>query len=57
MPTQPTSIKTRKENIIACLTVTAGTLEVLANGLNTPFSVAIFNTIQSLIKNMMVSDN
>ncbi|KAF8139585.1 hypothetical protein K438DRAFT_1946675 [Mycena galopus ATCC 62051] len=53
MPTQPTSIQTRKENIIACLTVTAGTLEVFANGLNTPFSVVISNTIKSLLNNMV----
>ncbi|KAF8181169.1 hypothetical protein K438DRAFT_1725277, partial [Mycena galopus ATCC 62051] len=54
MPTtQPTKIQTRKQNIIACLTVTADTLEVLASGLNTPFSVAISNTIQSLLKIMV----
>jgi hypothetical protein len=57
MPTQPTSIQNRKENITACLTVTAGSLKVLANGLNTPFSVAISNTIESLLKNMVVSDH
>jgi Na+-translocating ferredoxin:NAD+ oxidoreductase RnfE subunit len=56
MPIQPTSIQTRKKNLIACLTVTAGTVEALASGLNTPFSVAISNTIQSLLENMVVSN-
>jgi hypothetical protein len=55
MPTQSPSIQTRKENAMACLTVTAGTLKILANGLNTPLSVAISNTIQSLLKSMVVS--
>ncbi|KAF8141024.1 hypothetical protein K438DRAFT_2115246 [Mycena galopus ATCC 62051] len=57
MPTQPTCIQIRKENIIACLTVVADTLEVLAGGLNTPFSVVISNIIQSMLKNMVVKSD
>ena len=40
---------------MTCLTVTADTLEILANSLHTPFLEALSNTTQSLLKNIEVN--
>jgi hypothetical protein len=55
MPLQPSVTQIRLNNIITCLTVTADTLQILANSLNTPFLGAISNTTQSLLKNVQVN--
>ncbi|KAJ7791923.1 hypothetical protein B0H13DRAFT_2517713 [Mycena leptocephala] len=49
---QPTVTQIRLNNITACLTITANTLETLASGLKSPFLAAISNTTQSLLKNI-----
>ncbi|KAJ7831168.1 hypothetical protein B0H13DRAFT_1915583 [Mycena leptocephala] len=58
MPPQPTVTQIRLNNITACLTITANTLEILVGSLKSPFLEAISNTTQSLWKNMeMVKQN
>ncbi|KAJ7888455.1 hypothetical protein B0H13DRAFT_2533394 [Mycena leptocephala] len=52
MPPQPTVTQMRLDNITACLTITANTLEILASSLKSPFLDAISNTTQSLLKKM-----
>ncbi|KAJ7502196.1 hypothetical protein B0H11DRAFT_1907313 [Mycena galericulata] len=52
MPPQPVVTQVRLNNISSCLTVTADTLEILANGVRTPFLGAILNTTQSLLENI-----
>ncbi|KAJ7920072.1 hypothetical protein B0H13DRAFT_1867975 [Mycena leptocephala] len=52
MPPQPAVTQVRLNNISSCLTVTADTLEILANGVRTPFLGTILNTTQSLLENI-----
>ncbi|KAJ7888456.1 hypothetical protein B0H13DRAFT_1888406 [Mycena leptocephala] len=52
MPPQATVTQLRLNNITACLTITANTLETLASSLKSPFLAAISNTTQSLLKNI-----
>ncbi|KAJ7827297.1 hypothetical protein B0H13DRAFT_1917729 [Mycena leptocephala] len=46
----PTQI--RLNNIVTCLTVTADTVQILASSLKTPFLAALYNTVQSLLRNV-----
>jgi hypothetical protein len=55
MPPQPSATQTRLKNITTCLTITAETLEMLANNLNIPLLDAISNTTQSLLKCIQVT--
>ena len=57
MPLQPTVTQIRLNNITACLTITANTLEILASSLKSPLLTAISNTTQSLLKNIQVNRN
>ncbi|KAF8191097.1 hypothetical protein K438DRAFT_2018490, partial [Mycena galopus ATCC 62051] len=58
MPTMPTDTQIRLNNIIACLRVTADTLDILANCLRGTFLEAISNTTRSLLKNIeTIKDN
>ncbi|KAJ7859441.1 hypothetical protein B0H13DRAFT_1901465 [Mycena leptocephala] len=50
MPPQLTATQTRLKNITTCLTITVGTLEMLADTLKIPMLEPIFNTTQSLLK-------
>jgi hypothetical protein len=50
MPPQPTATQTRLKNVTTCLTITADTLEALANDLKIPLLEPICNTTQSLLK-------
>ncbi|KAJ7937526.1 hypothetical protein B0H13DRAFT_1852498 [Mycena leptocephala] len=52
MPPQPAVTQVRLNNISSCLTVTADTLEILANGVRTPFLGTILNTTQYLLENI-----
>ncbi|KAJ6507536.1 hypothetical protein DFH09DRAFT_1199792 [Mycena vulgaris] len=49
MPFQPTVAQIRFTNIITCLNAVVTTLEVVSDGLKTPFLVPISNTIRSLL--------
>ncbi|KAJ7906629.1 hypothetical protein B0H13DRAFT_1880405 [Mycena leptocephala] len=53
MPPQPTVTQIRLNNIAACLTITANTLEILASSLKSPFLAGISNTTQSLSKKIL----
>ncbi|KAJ7806673.1 hypothetical protein B0H13DRAFT_1929510 [Mycena leptocephala] len=50
MPRQPTVTEIRLNSITTCLTRAANTYEILADSFKTPFSDAICNTTQSLLK-------
>ncbi|KAJ7863423.1 hypothetical protein B0H13DRAFT_2565205 [Mycena leptocephala] len=50
MSPKPTAIQTRLTNITICLSITADTLEMLANNLKIPLLEPICNTTQSLLK-------
>ncbi|KAJ7444457.1 P-loop containing nucleoside triphosphate hydrolase protein [Mycena latifolia] len=49
MPSQPTVAQIRFDNIGKCLEATMATLEVVADGLKTPFLIPIANTMRSLL--------
>jgi hypothetical protein len=55
MPSQPSVTEIRLNNITTCLTRAAITYEILANSFKTPFSDAICNTIQSLLRCIQAS--
>jgi hypothetical protein len=54
---QPAVIQVRLNAVTTSLTITANTLEVLADTLDTPFLGAIVNTTQAVVKNIEVSPN
>jgi hypothetical protein len=54
MPRQPTVAEIRLNNITTSLTRAANTYEILANSFKTPFSDAICNTTQSVLKCIQV---
>ncbi|KAJ7897601.1 P-loop containing nucleoside triphosphate hydrolase protein, partial [Mycena olivaceomarginata] len=49
---QPAAIQVRLNAVTTSLTITANTLEVLADTLDTPFLGAIVNTTQAVVKNI-----
>jgi hypothetical protein len=57
MPRQSTATQTRLKTITECLTMTANTLEVLADDLKIPLLVTISNTTQSLLKCIQVNSS
>ncbi|KAJ7911140.1 hypothetical protein B0H13DRAFT_2483243 [Mycena leptocephala] len=50
MPSRPSVTEVRLRNVTTCMTIAAGTLEILADNFGTPFLEAICNTTQSLLK-------
>jgi hypothetical protein len=50
MPPKPTATQTRLKDITKGLTITAETLEMLADNLNIPLLASICTTTQSLLK-------
>jgi hypothetical protein len=48
----PPSIVTQNqlENVVICLTMTTNTLQIIADGMQTPFLGAILNTTQAVLK-------
>lgn len=51
---QPSAAQIRLQNVAACLTITANTLEIIADSLNTPFLGAIVATTRSVLENIEV---
>jgi hypothetical protein len=54
MPRQPTVAEIRLNSITTCLNTAINTYEILADSFKAPFSDAICNTTQSLIKCIQV---
>jgi hypothetical protein len=55
MPPKRTFAQIRLNDITTCMAVTVKILGILASSAKTPFIEAIFNTTQSLLKNIQVT--
>jgi hypothetical protein len=50
-----TVIQNKLENVVTGLTMATGTLEIIADTMQTPFLGAIINTTQAVLENIQVS--
>ncbi|KAJ7794330.1 hypothetical protein B0H14DRAFT_2532893 [Mycena olivaceomarginata] len=48
----PTVTQNRLDNVVICLTMTTNTLQLITDGMKTPFLGAIINTTQAVLKNI-----